>query len=225
MIRELKIGKIPKEDTTVKASTFRAEVSLRIVAIILALIIIGALKTACGQTMVTAETLGKGKVSYFAAANALRVKDIATLSLSMGQVWYGATDKVDVFGGISDTTAFGQHQFAGMAGANINLLKTKAVAISTFHTLSAPMNRRADGSPLWFAALVASRNFGKLAGYTGYSANIPLGNTADKLFTPADVVHNIPVGLAIPKGKWMWFVEYNFGKTTQAFGLGLSWTP
>lgn len=208
-----------------KASTFRAEVSLRIVAIILALIIIGALKTACGQTMVTAETLGKGKISYFAVANALCVKDFTTLGLSMGQVWYGVNNRIDVFGGVSDTAVFGEHQIAGMAGGNINLLKTKAVAISTFHTLSAPMNRRADGSPLWFAAVVASRNIGKVVGYTGYSASVPLGNSADKLFTPASTVHNIPLGVAIPKGKYLVFVEYNFGRLVQTFGIGVSFTP
>ena len=207
-----------------KSSTVCGEIALRIIGLVLGLIIILAANAHC-QIMVTGETLGKGKISYFAAANALRVKDIATLSLSMGQVWYGATDKVDVFGGISDTTAFGQHQFAGMAGANINLLKTKAVAISTFHTLSAPMNRRADGSPLWFAAVVASRNIGKVVGYTGYSASVPLGNSADKLFTPASTVHNIPLGVAIPKGKYLVFVEYNFGRRVQTFGIGISFTP
>jgi hypothetical protein len=208
-----------------KVSTVRAEVLLRAIAIVLALIIIGALKTACGQTMVTAETLGKGKVSYFAATNALVVKDFTTLSLSMGQIWYGLNNKMDIFAGVSDTAVFGKHQLAMMTGGNINLLKSKVVSVSTFHTLSIPMNRRADGSPLWFASIVASRNIGKVVGYTGYSANIPLGNSADKLFTSANVTHNIPIGLAIPKGKWMWFVEYNFGKTTQAAGVGISWTP
>lgn len=208
-----------------KVSTLRAEVLLRAIAIVLALIIIGALKTACGQTMITADTLGKGKVSYFATSNALVVKDFTTLSLSMGQVWYGLNNKTDIFAGVSDTAVFGKHQFAMMGGANINLIKSKTVSISTFHTLSVPMNRRADGGPLWFASVVASRNIGKVVGYTGYSANIPLGKSADKLFTPADVVHNIPIGIAIPKGKWMIFAEYNFGKTVQTAGIGISWTP
>lgn len=191
----------------------------------IALMLIGLTLNAHCQTMVTGETIGKGKTALFGATNALRVKDFTTLGLSMGQVWYGATNRIDVFGGISDTAVYGQHQFAAMTGTNLNLLKSKAVAVSTFHALLVPMNRRAEGNPLWFAAIVASRNIGKVVGYTGYSANVPLGNSANKLFTPPDAVHNVPIGIAIPQGKRMWFVEYNFGKTTQTFGLGLSWTP
>jgi len=198
--------------------------ALKVTGLIFGQIIIFSLFGHC-QTMVTAETLGKGKVAGFAATNALVVKDFTTLSLSMEQVWYGLNNKVDVFAGASDTAVFGKHQLAIMTGGNVNLLKSKAVSVSTFHTLSVPVNRRADGSPLLFASLVASRNIGKIVGYTGYSANVPLGNGADKLFTPADVVHNIPIGIAIPKGKWMCFVEYNFGKTVQTVGIGISWTP
>ncbi len=208
-----------------KSNTVRGEILLRAIAIILALIIIGAFKIANGQTMVTADTSGKGKVSYFTATNALAVKDFTTLSLSMGQVWYGVNNRVDVFAGVSDTAVFGKHQVAAMIGGNINLLKSKTVSVSTFHALSAPVTRRDEGSPLWFASVVASRNIGKVVGYTGYSANVPLGNSANKLFTPTGIVHNIPVGIAIPKGKWMWFVEYNFGKTTQTAGIGISFTP
>lgn len=208
-----------------KVSTVRAEVLLRVIAIVLALIIIGAMKTVCGQTMVTGETIGKGKISYFTATNALVVKDFTTLSLSMGQVWYGVNNRVDVFAGASDTAVFGKHQIAMMTGANINLLKSKGVSLSTFHALSVPVTRRAEGTPLWFASIVASRNIGKVVGYTGYSANIPIGDSTDKLFTPANVVHNVPIGIAIPKGKWMIFVEYNFGKTVQTAGIGISFTP
>ena len=200
------------------------EKALKVIGLIFGILIIFSLFGHC-QTMVTADTLGKGKVAGFAASNALIVKDFTTLSLSMGQVWYGANNRVDVFAGVSDTAVFGKHQFATMVGTNINLLKSKAVSISTFHTLSVPMNRRADGTPLWFASAVVSRNIGKVVGYTGYSANVPIGGSADKLFTPANVVHNIPVGIAIPKGKWIWFVEYNFGKTLQTAGVGISWTP
>ena len=208
-----------------KSNTVRGEILLRVIAIILALIIIGTMKTACGQTMVIAETIGKDKISYFVATNALVVKDFTTLSLSMGQVWYGLNNKVDVFAGASDTAVFGKHQMAGMFGSNINLLKIKNVSISTFHTLSVPVTRRAEGTPLWFASVIASRNIGKVVGYTGYSANIPLGNSADKLFTPASPVYNLPVGIAVPKGKYLVFVEYNFGKQVQTVGIGISWTP
>ena len=182
--------------------------------------------SAQGQTMVTAETLGKGKVAGFAAINALAVKDFTTLGLAMAQVWYGASNRADVFAGLSDTAVYGQHQAALMAGTNINLLKSKQVSVSTFHAVSAPLTRRADACrALWFASAVASRNFGKLTAYTGYSANIPLGSAADKLFTPAQTVHNLPLGIFIPKGKWGYFVEYNYGPKVQAFGLGISFAP
>lgn len=207
-----------------KSTTTLGEITLRVIGLLIGLLIILALNAHC-QTMVTGETLGKGKVALFGATNALRVKDFTTLSLSMGQVLYGATDRIDVFAGASDTAVYGQHQFATMAGGNINIIKKKAVAISTFHALSVPVNRRADGSPLWFASLVASRNIGKIVGYTGYSANVSLGNGADKLFTPASAVYNIPLGVAIPKGKYLVFVEYNFGRQVQTLGIGISFTP
>lgn len=207
-----------------KSTTVRGEIALRIVGLVIGIIVILAMQAHC-QTMVTAETLGKGKTALFGATNALYVKGFTTLGLSMGQVWYGTTNRIDVFGGVSDTAVFGQHQVAGMAGGNINLLKSKTVSVSTFHTISVPVNRRADGSLLWFASLVASRNIGKVVGYTGYSANIPLGESADKLFTPASAVHNIPLGVAIPKGKYLVFVEYNNGRQVQTFGIGISFTP
>jgi len=182
--------------------------------------------SALGQTMVTAETLGKGKVAGFAAINALAVKDFTTLGLSMAQVWYGVSGRTDVFAGMSDTVVFGQHQAALMAGGNLNLLKSKQVSISTFHAFSAPLTRRADAChALWFASIVASRNLGKFTAYTGYSANLPLGNANDKLFTPAETVHNLPLGVFIPKGKWGIFVEYNYGPKVQGLGLGISFAP
>ena len=182
--------------------------------------------SAQGQTMVTADTLGKGKFAGFAAINALAVKDFTTLGLSMAQAWYGVSNRADIFMGMSDTAVYGQHQAALMAGTNLNLLKSKLVSVSTFHAVSAPLTRRADAcNALWFASVVASRNLGKLTAYTGYSANIPLHNTADKLFTPAKTVHNLPMGVFIPKGKWGYFVEYNYGPKVQAFGIGISFAP
>lgn len=206
-----------------KATTRRAEVWMRVTTLVLGLLIA---RTAFGQTMVTADTLGKGKIAGFAAVNALAVKDFTTLGLSMAQIWYGVNNRTDAFAGISDTVVFGQHQAALMAGGNLNLLKSKQVSVSTFHAVSAPFTRRTDACrAMWFASVVASRSFGKLTAYTGYSANIPLGNTADKLFTPAETVHNLPLGVFIPKGKWGYFVEYNYGPKVQAFGLGISFAP
>ncbi|PIR97540.1 MAG: hypothetical protein COT91_00850, partial [Candidatus Doudnabacteria bacterium CG10_big_fil_rev_8_21_14_0_10_41_10] len=111
------------------------------------------------QVQITADTSGKGKTAYFAASNALAVKDFTTLSFSSAQYWYGATDRIDVFGGATATTVLGQAQFGAIGGANINLLKSKAVSVSTFNTLSTPLHRRTDSCDvLWFTALVVSRN-------------------------------------------------------------------
>lgn len=204
-----------------KISIVRAEVLLRVTAIVLALM----LKTASGQTMATADTLGKGELAYFATTNALIVKDFTTLNITIVQGCYGLNNRADIFVGASDTTVFGKHQVAGIFGSNITMLKSSVLSISTLHTLSVPITRRAEGTPLWLASLIASRNMGKIVGYVGYSANVPIGKTVGKLFTPADVIHNIPIGIAIPKGKWIWLAEYNFGKTVQTVGIGISWTP
>ena len=191
-----------------------------------ALALLLSLPPAFSQVLVTADTLGQGKLAGFAATSALRVKGFTTLGLSMAQVWYGASNRADVFAGASDTAVYGQHQAALMAGGNLNLLKTKLVSVSTFHALSVPLTRREDACGLsWFASVVASRSLGRVTAYTGYSANLPLGNTADKLFTPAQPVHNLPFGVFIPKGRWGLFVEYDYGPRVQAVGLGVSFTP
>ncbi|MCL5667067.1 MAG: hypothetical protein M1383_04835 [Patescibacteria group bacterium] len=177
------------------------------------------------QTLITADTMGKGKTAAFVSANALMVKDFTTQTFSTAQVWRGVTDRIDVFGGVSETTALGQAQTAISGGANINLLKTKLMNISTFQTVSTPLNRRKDAAAaIWFVAGVVSHDFHAATLYGGYSATVPLGHAADKLFTPPGVVHNWPIGIAIPKGKFLVFAEYNFGKQVQTGGLGVACT-
>ncbi len=180
---------------------------------------------AFGQTQVTADTMGKGNDAMFISSNALVVKDYGTLTVTTLQYWRGLTNRVDAFAGITLTTAFGQQQASVTGGANINLLKTKLVSVSAFNTLATPLHRRQDASAAtWFAAGVVSHDFHVATLYTGYSATVPIGHTADKLFTPPSVVHNVPVGIAIPKGKLLVFVEYNFGKAVQTAGLGVAYT-
>ena len=47
---------------------------------------------------------------------------------------------------------------------------------------------------------------------------------ADKLFTPPAALYNVPFGVAIPKGKFLVFMEYDYGRTLQTGGLGLAYT-
>ena len=184
---------------------------------------------AYAQTQVIADTMGSGKSSVFATANALTVKNFTTASFSGVQYWYGATDRVDIFGGATASTALGQAQFGAIAGANVNLVKSRVVSVSAFNTLSTPLHRRADSCDvLWFTALVASKNLqiGRFAftPYSGYSVAVPLGNAEGKLFTPPEPVHNVPVGVMIPIGKFAFFAEYNFGHTQAIVGVGIAYT-
>jgi hypothetical protein len=179
------------------------------------------------QTMVTGDTMGRGKDAMFVSVNALAVKDFTVLTSSTLQYWRGLTNRIDAFAGITATTALGQEQTGVTAGANVNLAKTKLASVSAFNTLTTPLQRRQDASAaIWFAAGVISHTFGKdgPSVYSGFSATVPVGHTADKLFTPASALYNIPVGVAIPKGKWLIFVEYDFGRTLQTGGLGVAYT-
>ena len=178
------------------------------------------------QTMVTGDTMGKNKAALFASSNALVVKDYTTLTATTVQYWRGITNRVDAFAGVTLTTALGQQQAGITGGANINLAKTKLVSVSLFNTLSTPLHRRQDASAAtWFAAGVVSHTFGKdgPTTYSGFSATVPIGHTADKLFTPPSVIYNVPVGVAIPKGKLLFFVEYDLGRKVQTGGLGVAY--
>lgn len=178
------------------------------------------------QTEVTADTMGKDKTALFVSSNALVVKDFTVLTATTLQYWRGLTDRTDAFVGITLTTALGQKQASVTGGANINLAKTKWASVSLFNMLSTPLQRRQDASAAtWFAAGVVSHTFGKdgPSVYSGFSATVPIGHTVGKLFTPASALYNIPVGVAIPKGKWLIFVEYDFGRTLQTGGLGAAY--
>jgi hypothetical protein len=186
----------------------------------------GLAMLANAQTMVTGDTMGKDKTALFVSSNALAVKDFTVLTSSTLQYWRGLTNRIDAFAGITATTALGQEQTGVTAGANVNLAKTKLASVAAFNTLTTPLQRRQDASAaVWFAAGIFSHTFGKdgPSVYSGFSATVPVGHTANKLFTPASVLYNIPVGLAIPKGKWLLFVEYDFGRTLQTGGLGAAY--
>ncbi len=192
----------------------------------LTLTITGLAMLANAQTMVTGDTMGKDKMAVFVSFNALAVKDFTVLTASTLQYWRGLTNRIDAFAGVTETTALGQQQTGVTAGANINLAKTKWASVAAFNTLSTPLNRRQDASAAtWFAAGIISHTFGKggPSVYSGFSATVPVGHTQGKLFTPALALYNVPVGLAIPKGKWLLFVEYDFGRTLQTGGLGAAY--
>jgi hypothetical protein len=184
---------------------------------------------ATAQIEVTAETMGKGKVAAFVSTNAIVAKDFTTLSFSTAQVWYGLNNRLDVFAGASETIALGQKQTAVQVGGNLTLLKGKGWALSTFHVLNTPLNRRSDSSDvLWLAAAVVSKNLTihgfAFTPYSGYAVTVPLGNVDDKLFTPAEPMHNVPLGVMVPKGKFAFFAEFNFGRRQQIGGGGLAYT-
>ncbi|MBI4053716.1 MAG: hypothetical protein HY397_00125 [Candidatus Doudnabacteria bacterium] len=178
--------------------------------------------------MTTAETLGQGKSAFFVSANALFVKDYTTLSNSFAQYIYGVNNRVDLYLGPGVVTAFGQKQAYFSAGANLNLVKSRVASLSSFNLLSTACHRRADASRvLWLSALIVSHNFrlGKLpaSGYGGYSVLVPSGpNKEEKLFTPPQTFHNMPLGLSVTLKKLTWFVEYNYGKRQRTIGLGLA---
>ena len=189
------------------------------------LMLLGLAMFANAQIQSTAEVLGKGKSALFASLNAYAAKDSDTATTTILQYWRGVTDRVDVFGGINLSTLPGERQTGVNAGANINLVKTSLVSVSAFNMISTPLHRRCDASAAtWFAAAIASHDFHVATVYGGYSATVPLGHVSNRSFTSANVIHNFPVGVAIPRGKWTAYVEYNFGRKIQIGGLGVAYT-
>jgi len=181
------------------------------------------------QTLNIANTVGAGKQGGFASSNILVVKDFTTLPYSFGSFYYGLSDRVDLYAGASTTTVLGQTQNAVFGGANVNVLKTRYVRGSSYTLVSTPLNKRdmATGATVFTAAILSKTitETSKFVPYVGYSTTIPIGNAQDKLFTASSTVHNIPVGLMIPKGKMAYFVEYNYGPAVQSVGIGVSFTP
>jgi len=196
---------------------------------VLALLVLALTPAAHSQTMTTAETLGRGKSAVFASANALVVKDYTVLTSDYVQWIHGLNNRVDFYGGLGVTTALGQAQANVSGGANINLVKSRIVSVSSYDLLTTAVHRRNDSSAaLFFTSIVVSRNFtaGKtlITPYSGYSWLIPLGTGGvDRLFTPPTTFHNVPLGLAITAGKLTWFVEYNLGRRLRTGGVGIAW--
>lgn len=195
----------------------------------LVIVMLFAVFCASAQVLNIADTLGKGKVGVFTGTSALLVRDFTTINWSFAEAIYGVSDRVDVYAGVSTTTLLGQTQAAPVVGANINILKSKVVNISLFNILSIPAHRRNESSKVaWFTSVIASRAIqtGEYSwyAYTGYSAYVPLGNRANTLFTPPGPVHNVPLGVALPAGRWMIFAEYNLGGVQKVAAIGISRT-
>lgn len=181
------------------------------------------------QAVQIADTIGKGKKVLFVSPSALVVKSFTTLSYSFAQVGYGINDRADVYAGASETVAFGQKQTAIIGGANILLFRTGSVSVSAYNQIGAALNRRSDSATatLYSAVLMSwtldPKRPNRPTPYTGYSVFLPLGNAGEKLFTPPKPVHNIPVGVMIPRGNLSFFAEYGFGKKQQTLSVGVGY--
>ncbi len=185
---------------------------------------------ASAQTLTIAETIGKKKKSFFVAATALVAEDFTTLAFPYSQVVYGVSERLDLYGGVGTTTALGRTQASLIFGCNLNLLQHSRFSVSTFNQIITGLNDRSDSSPaIWFNSTVVSRPLdfipGGLMGYSGYNLTIPVGDSEGKLFTPEEVLHNVPIGVMIPfRGKAL-FVEYGWGNKLQVVGIGIAIGP
>jgi hypothetical protein len=178
------------------------------------------------QTLNTADTSGKGKAGIFVSSNALFLRDFTVANYSFAYGTYGINNRVDLYGGVSTTTLLGQTQVSAGGGANMNIVKTKLFSVSDYVIASTPITHRADGCGLVvFNSVIVSKSLGKVTPYSGFSATIPLGDIQNKLFTGASTTYNVPVGIMIPKGKFAYFAEYNFGRAVKTVSVGVAFTP
>ena len=198
------------------------------VAIVLSCLLLCSGATLQAQTLNVARTLGKGNTGALVAANALIVEDFSTLGFSFFQVAHGVTERVDLYVGVGGIGVFGEFQSSVTVGANVNLLTSRVVDISSYNLFTTPLNRRNEGaSLLWFNSTIVSKEVkvgtASWSIYTGYNLTIPIDEArGEKLFTPPDTQHNVPFGVLIPAGRFGIFVEYDWGPETQIVGVGLA---
>jgi hypothetical protein len=181
------------------------------------------------QAVQIADTIGKGKKVLFVSPSAIVAKDFTTLAYSFAQVGYGVSTRADVYVGASENVVFGQKQTAIIGGANVTLFRPGPVSVSAYNQVGTALNRRKDAATatLYSALLVSltlnEKKPNRPTPYTGYSVLVPLGNTEGKVFTPSEPMHNIPIGIMIPRGHWALFAEYGFGKKQQTVSMGVGY--
>jgi hypothetical protein len=175
--------------------------------------------------MNTAETSGKGKLGIFASGNALLVKNSDNAGYSFTYTTYGLNSRIDLYAGAAATTIKRKTQIYASGGANVNIIKNKVVSVSDYFIFSTPITNRAQGTGLIiFHAIIVSHNFKRITAYSGYSVTAAVGDKENKIFTPPSAVNNVPIGFAISKGKFAYYLEYGFGKAVKTAGVGASIT-
>lgn len=180
------------------------------------------------QALATGETGGKGGRAILVSANGITPEGLELYNF-YGQYIYGLTDWLDlgpVYGNIS---ALGQAQHYLGFGWNARLLKRNQVFfdVSFFGVVTTPLNQRSNSSVILTApALIISRPVtigeSSISLYSGFNTNIPLGNVQDKLFTPPDLIWNVPIGFSrAVSERWLLFAEVDVHSRIEALGLGL----
>jgi|SRR3989344_7113211 len=179
------------------------------------------------QVLATGETGGKGNSAVFVSVNGLFPEGL-TLFNAYGQYVYGVTDKVDVAVVYGNISALGGTQNYVGFGWNATLLKRDRafVDVSFFNVTTIPVHRRSEASTiLTTPAIIVSRPVtikGKKAAlYSGINATVPIGQVKGKLFTPPEVLWNVPAGFSTALSeKWAVYIETDIGTNLNTFGVG-----
>lgn len=194
---------------------------MKLTTVVLMALIVASVSFA--QVMSTADTLGKGKNALFLGTAPTWVSGGDMGTANFVQVWHGFTDRIDGFCGVAVFTVPDQAQANGLCGINANLVQVKPkddpkapskFSVSTFQMVATGLHARKDSSTFWwYPAVIANTNVpvGKttLSPYVGYAVTVPVGNIENKVFTFDQPVHNVPVGLAITRGRFVFFAEYD----------------
>lgn len=193
-------------------------------------LLLGAFLTSSvsAQVLATGETGGKGNQAIFLSANNIVPEGLSLLNV-YGQYVYGVTDRLDVGPVYGNISALGRTQHYVGINWNLTLLRRKQafVDVSFFGVATVPLNKRSEASTVFTApAIVVSRPVtvkGRpVSFYSGFNANTPIGQRADKLFTPSEMVWNIPAGFSTAvSGKWIICAEVDINNNLNAFGIGL----
>jgi len=197
-------------------------------ALFLLLALAAAPRAAEAQVLVTGETGGKGAASVLVTGNGLFPEGLRLFNAYV-QAGYGVSDRLDAFVSYGNITALGRTQHYAGVGGNLRLVRREHafVDVSTFHSASVPLSRRAEASTLLLnSALIASRpvraGARTLSLYTGANFTIPIGARRDKLFTPPETFVNLPIGVSTTlAGKWVIYLEVDAGPGLKSAGVGL----
>lgn len=177
---------------------------------------------------------GSARHVVVASHNLLVPVDGASAVFTLSQYIRSINNRMDFAIGLGNCSLVDRNQRYNQAnvlvGVNVHLytFKRPEIAVATYQLVGAGLNDRQHSSGAWtYSAAVASRNFRHkgttYSPYIGYALTKPWGKTEGVLYTSVEPVYNWIPGLAIDRGRFTIFGEYNGGAKLRAYCFAVAY--